>query len=73
MIDFAKTVPVPENVNIDHETAWKVGNHEDGYLIGLNNLISIFETMLKDDNGNIEQCYSNVGLEKTIRQDSLAT
>ncbi|XP_063547639.1 uncharacterized protein LOC134755091 [Cydia strobilella] len=35
MIDFAKTVPVPDNVNIDHNSSWKVGNHEDGYLIGI--------------------------------------
>lgn len=54
MIDFAKTVPVSDNVNIDHNSAWKVGNHEDGYLIGLDNLISIFDTLVKDDNGNID-------------------
>ncbi|XP_026730771.1 inositol-trisphosphate 3-kinase B isoform X2 [Trichoplusia ni] len=73
MIDFAKTVPVPDNVNIDHDSVWKVGNHEDGYLIGLNNLISIFESLIKDDNGNIDQCYSNVTLEKNVRKDSLDT
>lgn len=73
MIDFAKTVPVPEGVTIDHNTEWTVGNHEDGYLIGLNNLISIFESLLnKDRNGNIDDCY--VGLDKgNVRQDSLAT
>ncbi|KAG7302239.1 hypothetical protein JYU34_013726 [Plutella xylostella] len=74
MIDFAKTVPVPDNINIDHKSAWKVGNHEDGYLIGINNLISIFESITsKDGNGNIEQCYSNLSLDKDVRQDSLAT
>ncbi|XP_075977411.1 inositol 1,4,5-triphosphate kinase 2 isoform X3 [Anticarsia gemmatalis] len=73
MIDFAKTVPVPDNVNIDHNSAWKVGNHEDGYLIGLNNLISIFESLIKDDNGNIDQCYSNVSLDKNVRKDSFDT
>lgn len=71
MIDFAKTVPVPEDVNIDHNTAWKVGNHEDGYLIGLNNLISIFESLLKDANGNIEQY--NKDTSKSVRQDNLET
>lgn len=71
MIDFAKTVPVPDDVNIDHNTAWKVGNHEDGYLIGLNNLISIFESLLKDANGNIEQ-YSK-DTSKSVRQDDLET
>ncbi|XP_014370010.2 inositol-trisphosphate 3-kinase A isoform X1 [Papilio machaon] len=73
MIDFAKTVPVPDNVTIDHNSVWKVGNHEDGYLIGINNLISIFESLTKDDNGNIDQCYSNLSLDKNVRRDSLAT
>ncbi|KAJ0176218.1 hypothetical protein K1T71_008392 [Dendrolimus kikuchii] len=71
MIDFAKTVPVPDNVTIDHNSAWKVGNHEDGYLIGLDNLISIFESLNKDGNGNIEQCYSNI--DKNVRADSFDT
>lgn len=42
LIDFAKTVLLPENHFIDHSSTWKVGNHEDGYLIGINNLIDIF-------------------------------
>lgn len=75
MIDFAKTVPVPDNVSIDHNSVWEVGNHEDGYLIGLNNLISIFESLIKDDNGNIDQCYANVNvsLEKNVRKDNFDT
>lgn len=42
LIDFAKTVALPESVAITHDSKWKVGNHEDGYLIGINNLIEIF-------------------------------
>ncbi|XP_061402833.1 inositol-trisphosphate 3-kinase A-like [Musca vetustissima] len=42
LIDFAKTVQLPENHFINHNTTWKVGNHEDGYLIGINNLIEIY-------------------------------
>ncbi|XP_019847344.2 inositol-trisphosphate 3-kinase A isoform X2 [Bactrocera dorsalis] len=42
LIDFAKTVGLPENQKIDHRSTWTVGNHEDGYLIGINNLIDIF-------------------------------
>lgn len=42
LIDFAKTVALPPHMRIDHYSAWKVGNHEDGYLIGINNLIDIF-------------------------------
>ncbi|CAH2982858.1 unnamed protein product [Chilo suppressalis] len=73
MIDFAKTVSVPESVNIDHNTVWKVGNHEDGYLIGIDNLISIFETITKET--TIDQSYSNLSLDldKNLRQDRLAT
>ncbi|XP_069360106.1 inositol-trisphosphate 3-kinase A isoform X1 [Maniola hyperantus] len=72
MIDFAKTVPVPDGIDIDHNSAWKVSNHEDGYLIGINNLISIFESLIKDNNGNIE-CFSNLTVDKNVRMDTLAT
>lgn len=75
MIDFAKTVPVPDGINIDHNSAWKVSNHEDGYLIGINNLISIFESLSQDNNGNSEniECFSDISLDKNVRMDSLAT
>ncbi|KAK0163243.1 hypothetical protein PV327_006948 [Microctonus hyperodae] len=44
MIDFAKSLPLPANLKkIEHDAEWQVGNHEDGYLIGVNNLIDIFE------------------------------
>ncbi|XP_011504863.1 PREDICTED: inositol-trisphosphate 3-kinase B [Ceratosolen solmsi marchali] len=44
MIDFAKTLPLPQHLpRIRHDADWQVGNHEDGYLIGVNNLIEIFE------------------------------
>lgn len=36
---------LPNNIKIDHNSTWSVGNHEDGYLIGINNLISIFEEL----------------------------
>ncbi|XP_023289840.1 inositol-trisphosphate 3-kinase B isoform X1 [Orussus abietinus] len=44
MIDFAKTLPLPQHLpRIKHDAEWQVGNHEDGYLIGVNNLIEIFQ------------------------------
>lgn len=44
MIDFAKTLPLPQHLpRIHHDVEWQVGNHEDGYLIGVNNLIDIFQ------------------------------
>lgn len=44
MIDFAKSFPVEGHV-MDHRTEWQMGNHEDGYLTGVDNLIQIMEEM----------------------------
>lgn len=49
LIDFAKTLVLPPKVTIDHASTWVVGNHEDGYLIGINNLINIFSEMALED------------------------
>lgn len=46
LIDFAKTTPLPPNIQISHASAWKPGNHEDGYLIGIDNLIAVFERLV---------------------------
>ena len=40
MIDFAKTVPVPDHV-LTHRDAWQPCNHEEGYLTGLDNLLTV--------------------------------
>lgn len=49
LIDFAKTVSLPSGANITHMSEWIVGNHEDGYLIGINNLIQIFEELITSE------------------------
>ena len=49
MIDFAKSLPLQHPTRIDHVSQWSYGNHEDGYLFGINNLISI----LKEHRDNI--------------------
>lgn len=49
LIDFAKTLVLPNGLKIDHSSIWVVGNHEDGYLSGINNLIQIFAEMLAED------------------------
>ena len=48
LIDFGKTVPAPNGLAIDHKSPWEVGNHEDGYLIGVQNLINIFSDIAAD-------------------------
>ncbi|XP_064484861.1 inositol-trisphosphate 3-kinase A-like isoform X2 [Ornithodoros turicata] len=55
LIDFAKTVPVPAGITITHRDPWEVGNHEDGYLIGITNLISIFEDLWNARSGLAEE------------------
>lgn len=40
MIDFAKSSLV-EGKKLTHRDPWVLGNGEDGYLVGLDNLISV--------------------------------
>ncbi|KAK4004285.1 hypothetical protein OUZ56_006025 [Daphnia magna] len=55
MIDFAKTHRLPAGVQIDHRSPWCVGNHEDGYLVGMSNLTQLLEQLLV----NRDQSQSN--------------
>lgn len=44
LIDLAKTIKSP--TKLSHTIPWEMGNHEDGYLHGLSNLIRILESEL---------------------------
>ncbi|XP_077477823.1 inositol-trisphosphate 3-kinase A [Stigmatopora argus] len=45
IIDFGKTTTLPEGHVLKHDIPWREGNREDGYLLGLRNLIRILEVM----------------------------
>ncbi|KAM9315711.1 inositol-trisphosphate 3-kinase B [Gastrophryne carolinensis] len=49
MIDFGKTTLLPEGETLDHRIPWVEGNREDGYLLGLDNLIHILQEMASED------------------------
>ena len=53
LIDFGKTVPAPNGITMDHKSPWEVGNHEDGYLIGVQNLINIFSDIAAELNKSL--------------------
>ena len=48
MIDFGKTTELEPGKTLTHRTPWVEGNREDGYLIGVDNMIALFEEMLSE-------------------------
>ncbi|XP_029467364.1 inositol-trisphosphate 3-kinase B-like [Rhinatrema bivittatum] len=47
MIDFGKTLAAPQHMVLRHDVLWEVGNHEDGYLLGLENLIETVKAIIQ--------------------------
>ncbi|XP_026478063.1 inositol-trisphosphate 3-kinase homolog isoform X2 [Ctenocephalides felis] len=43
LIDFAKARRLPEGVRVDHRSPWTPGNHEEGFLHGMDQLIEVIE------------------------------
>lgn len=43
LIDFAKTCKVSDDRKLTHRLPWEQGNHEEGFLFGLDNLISTIQ------------------------------
>ncbi|KAA0193770.1 hypothetical protein HAZT_HAZT006104 [Hyalella azteca] len=58
LIDFAKSIPLPDDVVVTHKVPWVEGSHEDGYLIGLDNLIALMTTLDSQVNQNERFFYS---------------
>ncbi|CAF0759455.1 unnamed protein product [Didymodactylos carnosus] len=48
MIDFGKTQPLKPGIKLTHDRSWIRGSHEDGYLIGIKNLIDLFTDIIED-------------------------
>eukprot|EP01061_Rhynchopus_euleeides_P021244 TRINITY_DN34640_c0_g1_i1.p1 TRINITY_DN34640_c0_g1~~TRINITY_DN34640_c0_g1_i1.p1 ORF type:complete len:289 (+),score=83.38 TRINITY_DN34640_c0_g1_i1:108-974(+) len=45
LIDLAKCLPLPSGVAVTHTQPWQQGNHEDGYLFGLENMIRTWKSL----------------------------
>lgn len=68
MIDFGKTIPAPENMLLKHDVPWVEGNHEDGYLIGLDSLISLLcESITEATTPSLESQNPQTDLKDTER------
>ncbi|XP_066282353.1 inositol-trisphosphate 3-kinase A-like isoform X2 [Branchiostoma lanceolatum] len=55
LIDFGKTMSLPEGQMLDHRLPWKEGNREDGYLYGLDNMIAVFNTLAECDDQDLTE------------------
>jgi len=49
IIDFGKTRLLPSGIQINHLSKWYEGNHEDGFLFGINNLIELFKELILEE------------------------
>lgn len=54
LIDFAKSRPLDKNLKIDHRREWIQGNHEEGLLFGVDELIKVFGKVCSKQPTNIK-------------------
>nr|CAD2149577.1 unnamed protein product [Meloidogyne enterolobii] len=59
LIDFAKCHRIEGGGKLTHRRPWDLGNHEDGYLIGLDNLMELLEGNEEEEEGNDENNNNN--------------
>ncbi|XP_064810117.1 inositol-trisphosphate 3-kinase A-like [Oncorhynchus masou masou] len=50
LIDFGKTTGLPEGQTLDHCIPWQEGNREDGYMLGLDNLMRTLGSLTNEGN-----------------------
>lgn len=50
-IDFAKTKMLPDGTEVTHRRTWEFGSHEDGVIIGLDNLIGVWVRVVESFQG----------------------
>uniref|UniRef100_A0A2P2I5M4 Kinase n=1 Tax=Hirondellea gigas TaxID=1518452 RepID=A0A2P2I5M4_9CRUS len=50
IIDFAKARLLPEGISVTHRKPWILGNHEEGFLFGLDNIIHVVEEVKVNKN-----------------------
>jgi len=72
-IDFAKTHSLVDGMEITHCEPWVPGNHEDGIMIGLDNLIRAFDKVverLSQGAGGVSSMNVEVSFPLCLHEDS---
>lgn len=65
MIDFAKTLPLPQSVTVTHRKPWQQGNHEEGWLTGIDNLIKV-NCVMRFVDRKLRQCQNKEFIKQYI-------